>query len=298
MTVELTNATKKLCVIGDPVAHSKSPLLHNAMCQALGLDYIYFCQPIPCGQVKRWCECAAFTGCAGFNATMPHKEALVPLMDELDPLAHVCGAVNTVRIQDGKFYGYNTDGMGFLRTLAELGVNPQGKQILLLGAGGAAKAILAALAACGAAKITVCNRTLERAEKLRKIAPDRVAAARWEPQELRKLAEETELLVNCTCLGMEGTNTHFDDLSFLHALPQEAAVCDAIYAPPETELLRRARELGHIGMNGMGMLIWQAVLALKCFTGVAFDEEKAKQAALTALLSETVPSPDMLPCKS
>ena len=113
MKVELNNTTKKLCVIGDPVEHSKSPLIQNTMLESLGLDYIYLCQPVPRGQCEQWLACAKFAGYAGFNATMPHKQELVPLMDALDEDARLMGAVNTVCIREGKTYGYNTDGEGF-----------------------------------------------------------------------------------------------------------------------------------------------------------------------------------------
>ena len=282
MQVELTNTTKKLCVIGDPVLHSKSPIIQNAIISALGLDYIYLCQPVPRGEAGRWLECAAFAGYAGFNATMPHKEELVPLMDWLDPLAKKCGAVNTVSIKNGKYYGYNTDGAGFLRALADLGVEGAGKKVLLLGSGGAAKAVAAALAEAGA-WVTVANRTLAKAEELCRMEPDRITAAGFEMNILCKLAKESDVLVNCTSLGMAGTGAEFGDLSFVDALPPGSAVCDAIYAPAETALLRRAREMGHPAMNGMGMLLHQAILALEQFTGQALDVEKAKAAAERAL---------------
>ena len=282
MQVNLTNTTKKLCVIGDPVLHSKSPVLQNAMIAALGLDYIYLCQPVPRGRVKEWLECAAFSGYAGFNATMPHKEALVPLMDKLDPLAETCGAVNTVCIKDGKYYGFNTDGGGFLRALADLGVDAAGKRALLLGSGGAAKAVAAALAGAGA-RVTVANRTVSKAEELCKMDPVRLFPAGFETKELCRLAGESDILVNCTSLGMAGTGMDFSDLSFMDALPRGAAVCDAIYAPAETSFLKRARETGHPAMNGMGMLLHQAILALEHFTGKTVDVEKAKAAAIGAL---------------
>ncbi len=282
MQVNLTNTTKKLCVIGDPVLHSKSPVLQNAMIAALGLDYIYLCQPVPRGRVKEWLECAAFSGYAGFNATMPHKEALVPLMDKLDPLAETCGAVNTVCIKDGKYYGFNTDGGGFLRALADLGVDAAGKRALLLGSGGAARAVAAALAGAGA-RVTVANRTVSKAEELCKMDPVRLFPAGFETKELCRLAGESDILVNCTSLGMAGTGMDFSDLSFMDALPRGAAVCDAIYAPAETSFLKRARETGHPAMNGMGMLLHQAILALEHFTGKTVDVEKAKAAAIGAL---------------
>ena len=138
MEVQLKNTTGKLCVIGDPVGHSKSPLIQNTMLQALGLDYIYLCQHVPRGKTAEWLRCASFCGYAGFNATMPHKEALVSLMDHLDEDAAMYGAVNTVAIREGSYYGYNTDGRGFLASLHQAEIETEGKRVLLLGAGGAA----------------------------------------------------------------------------------------------------------------------------------------------------------------
>ncbi len=282
MQVELKNTTKKLCVIGDPVLHSKSPIIQNAMISALGLDYIYLCQPVPRGRVKEWLECAAFSGYAGFNATMPHKEELVGLMDSLDPLAEKSGAVNTVCIKDGKYYGYNTDGPGFLRALADLKVETWGKRVLLLGAGGAAKAVGLALAGSNNF-VTICNRSVTKSEALCSLEPGKMTPAGFSGEELAALAEKCDILVNCTPLGMEGTEADFADLGFLEALPSQAAVCDLIYAPAETALLKRARELGHPAMNGLGMLLHQAILALEHFTGQSLEVEKARGAALKAL---------------
>lgn len=283
MQVELQNTTKKLCVIGDPVLHSKSPAIQNAMIAALGLDYIYLCQPVPRGEAGRWLSCARCAGYAGFNATMPHKEALAALVDELDPVARACGAVNTVCIRDGRTFGYNTDGAGFLRALRdELGLDAAGKRVVLLGSGGAAKAVSAALCGVGA-RVTVCNRTAEKARALCEMDPAHLTPAGFEIEILCKLCEEADLLVNCTSLGMAGTEGDFADLRFVDALPTWAAVCDAIYVPPETSLLRRARAGEHPTMNGLGMLVWQAILALKHFTGVDLDENRAKTAALAAL---------------
>ena len=282
MQVNLTNTTKKLCVIGDPVLHSKSPILQNAMISSLELDYIYLCQPVPRGKSGEWLQAAAFSGYAGFNATMPHKEELLPLMDELDPFAAKCGAVNTICIKEGKYYGYNTDGPGFLRALADLGVKPTGKRVLMLGAGGAAKAV--ALAVTNSYNfVTICNRTLAKAEAVCKLDREKMTPAGFDNATLCRLAAESDLLINCTSLGMAGTGADFEDLSFLDALPQGAAVCDLIYAPAETPLLRRARQLGHPAMNGMGMLLHQAILALEHFTGQSLEVEKARTAALKAL---------------
>lgn len=287
MQVELKNTTKKLCVIGDPVLHSRSPLIQNAMISALGLDYVYLCQPVAGGQAASWLEAAKAAGYAGFNATMPFKEELVPLLDGIEPFAAWCGAVNTVVLRDGKTCGYNTDGPGFLSALDGLEVAPAGKKVLLLGAGGAAKAV--ALALCGAgAEVTVCNRTPRRAEELCALEPESMTPAGLEPETLKSLAAGADVLANCTSLGMTGTGRDWPDLSFVDALPPTAAVCDAIYFPARTALLKRAEGRGLKTMNGLGMLVGQAVLALEKFVGEPIDREKAKNAALAALKKENL----------
>ena len=292
MKVQLYNTTKKLCVIGDPVLHSKSPLIQNTMLQALGLDYVYLCQKVPRGCAAEWLRCAAFSGYAGFNATMPHKEGLVPLMDELDEDARLYGAVNTVCIRDGKYYGFNTDGRGFLAALQAAGISPAGEKVLVLGAGGAAKAVAPKLCQAGEARsVFVANRTVEKAADICDGALEgRMAPADFTPDTLCRLAEGCGLVVNCTNLGMEGTRGEFADFSFLEALPDGAAVCDVIYAPAETELLRRARERGLRTLNGLGMLIWQAVFALEHFTQTPVDG-KAVLPLVEAALGEARLSP-------
>ena len=273
MKIELHNTSRKLCVIGDPVLHSKSPLIQNTMLAALGLDYIYLCQSVPRGETETWLRCAAFCGYAGFNATMPHKEALVPRMDELDEDARMYGAVNTVCLREGRCYGYNTDGRGFLAALEQAGVATRGQNVLILGAGGAAKAVAPKLCQAGDARqVVVANRTVEKAAALCAGAEKgRMIPVGFSPEELRRAAEQCDLLVNCTNLGMEGTGGQFSDFSFLEALPSHAAVCDVIYAPAETQLLCRARERGLRTLNGLGMLIWQAVFALEHFTQTHID---------------------------
>ena len=280
MQVNLENTTKKLCVIGDPVLHSKSPLIHNTMLSALGLDYVYLCQSVPRGQAAEWLKCAKCAAYAGFNATMPHKEELFPLMDETDSDAALFRSVNTVCIRDGRAYGYNTDGRGFIRSLVDLGTSPEGKTVLLLGAGGAARAVALKLAQQGALKVLVCNRTVEKAAVLCASDPlGRLIPAPFDGGTLRRLAEEADLVVNCTSLGMAGTSGQFEDFSFLEALRPGAPVLDLIYAPAETELLRRAKALGHPTANGLGMLVYQAVFALEHFTDTPIDP-----AAMLALL--------------
>lgn len=261
---------RQLCVIGDPVLHSKSPLIQNTMIRALNLNYEYLCQPVKREELPAWLERVHAEGWAGFNATMPHKEALVPLMDELDEDARLYGAVNTVCNINGKLYGFNTDGGGFARALAGAGIPIQGSKFMLLGAGGAAKAVTLKLVQQGARQVVVCNRTVEKAAVLAAHAPDIMSISGFSAGELAQAAAGCDVLINCTNLGMAGS-PEFESLDFLEALPAGAHVCDLIYHPLKTALLKRAEELGHPAMNGLPLLIHQAILALEHFTNTQID---------------------------
>ena len=273
----------RLQVIGDPVLHSKSPVLHGAMLSALGLDAAYDARVVRRGELPDYLRWARDHGVAGFNATMPHKEDLLPLLDEADPAAKTVGAVNTVCLRAGKWVGFNTDGAGALSALGEvLGFDPAGSTVTLLGAGGAAKAVALALAQAGAERVRVCNRTLKRAGELCARHP-RLTPAPFDPDTLERLCRGADLLVNCTSLGMEGCPRQFEGFSFLDALPPHGAVFDLIYHPAETELLAQARRRGLRAMNGLPMLVWQAVLALEHFLNRPLDRGAMAAAASAAL---------------
>ena len=263
---------KQLCVIGDPVLHSKSPLIQNTMLAALGLDYEYGCQTVKRGELAGWLERVHTEGWAGFNATMPHKQDLVPLMDELDEDAKLYGAVNTVCRRDGKLYGFNTDGGGFARALEGANIPIKGTRFVLLGAGGAAKAVTLKLVQQGAAHVAVCNRTVEKAAELAAHSPNTMSARGFALPELAEACAGCDVLINCTNLGMAGS-PEFESLDFLDALGANAAVCDLIYHPLETALLKRAKKQGHPVMNGLPLLIHQAILALEHFTQSKIDAD-------------------------
>lgn len=273
---------KHLCVIGDPVLHSKSPLIQNTMIGALGLDYDYVCQPVRREELSAWLERVRSEGWAGFNATMPHKQALVPFMDELDEDAKLYGAVNTVCYRNGKLYGFNTDGGGFARALTMCNIPIRGTRFVLLGAGGAAKAVALKLVQQGAGHVTVCNRTAEKAAALTAHAPQVMSAAGFSSEELAAACSRCDVLINCTNLGMVGS-PQFETLDFVDALPSGAPVCDLIYHPPETALMSRAGAQGHPVMNGLPLLIQQAILALEHFAQVEIDVKKVFPKVCAAL---------------
>lgn len=261
---------KRLCVIGDPVLHSKSPLIQNTMIGALGLDFEYLCQPVTREELPAWLTRVRAEGWAGFNATMPHKQALLPYMDELDEDAKLYGAVNTVCNRNGKLYGFNTDGGGFARALAGAGIAIRGTRFVLLGAGGAAKAVTLKLVQQGAAHVTICNRTVDKAATLAAHAPDVMSTSGFSPSELSRACSDCDVLINCTNLGMNGSPA-FENLDFVNSLPAGTPVCDLIYHPLKTELLARAQAQGHPIMNGLPLLIHQAILALEHFTQTQID---------------------------
>lgn len=271
---------KQLFVIGDPVAHSLSPLLHQAMIDQTGAAYRYDVRTVRPEELPAFVRWAKDGGCAGFNVTMPHKEAILPLLDEVDTTAASCGAVNTVCIREGRAIGHNTDGTGFLDSLAGQGFYPQGRTVLLLGAGGAAKAVGHALATAGAGRIIVCARRLERAAALAAQLPGCGEGIVLAQDAIQQAASACDLLVNATPLGMAGSPA-FARLDFLQAMPPHAVVYDLVYHPRRTALLEAAARQGLRTVGGIDLLIRQAVRAFTFFTG-----ETPDTAALYAALHE------------
>ena len=261
---------KQLFVIGDPVAHSLSPLLHQTMIDQTGAAYRYDVRTVRPEELPAFVRWAKDGGCAGFNVTMPHKEAILPLLDEVDTTAASCGAVNTVCIREGRAIGHNTDGTGFLDSLAGQGFYPQGRTVLLLGAGGAAKAVGHALATAGAGRIIVCARRLERAAALAAQLPGCGEGIVLAQDAIQQAASACDLLVNATPLGMAGSPA-FARLDFLQAMPPHAVVYDLVYHPRRTALLEAAARQGLRTVGGIDLLIRQAVRAFTFFTGETPD---------------------------
>ncbi len=253
-------------VMGWPVAHSRSPAIHTHWIRHYGLNGSYVLLPVQperIGDAVRGLRALGFAGC---NITIPHKVAAMPLMDRIDPLAARIGAINTVVVEaDGRLCGYNTDAFGFIQSLldAQPGWRADAGPVTVLGAGGASRAILVALAERGAKEIRLCNRSGDKAQALAQEFGAPVTAVPW-AQRHEALAD-VALLVNTTSLGMKGQDPL--ELS-LDRLPKHALVSDIIYVPLETPLLAAARQRGNPTVNGLGMLLNQARPAFQHWFGV------------------------------
>ena len=260
-------------VVGWPVAHSRSPLIHNYWLQGAGIDAVYEAVAVPPeADFRTKLEELREQGFAGVNVTIPHKEAAYAAVDTYDEAAAHLGAVNTILLTGGKISGHNTDGLGFIDSLSPARDWASGPA-LVLGAGGAARAIVGALLAAGLSDIRVSNRTRARAEAVAALAdtPENSGVVRvfdWAAR--AQAAEGATLLVNTTSLGMQGAPAL--DMS-LDTLAAKATVADIVYVPMETDLLACARSQGHMPVNGLGMLVHQAAHAFDLWFGQhpAFD---------------------------
>jgi shikimate dehydrogenase len=253
-------------LLGWPVAHSRSPVIHNHWLAHHGIAGRYVLFPVPPEKLSIAVQGLAALGLRGCNVTTPHKQAIMPLLDRVDDLARRIDAVNTVVVEkDGTLTGFNNDGNGFVQSLRD--ANPQWRPdagpIVVLGAGGAARAVVASLAAQGAREIRLVNRTFERAQGIAREYGPPVTAVPWEQR--NDALADVALLANATSLGMTGKPAL--DIA-LDRLPQHALVGDLIYIPPETPLLAAARARGNVTVNGLGLLLNQARPAFHAWFGV------------------------------
>lgn len=253
-------------VMGWPVAHSRSPVIHNHWIRQYGLQGAYGLFPVKPGQLEAALRGLSALGMAGCNVTIPHKVDAMALMDHVDPLARRMGAINTIVVgEDGSLHGYNNDGFGYIQSLKDAKPDWRAgdEPITVLGAGGAARAVVLSLIDQGATHIRLLNRTRDKAQALAAEFGSAVTALDWD--ERHAALEGAALLVNTTNQGMHGQPPL--ELK-LDALPTSALVSDVIYIPLETPLLAAARERGNPTVNGLGMLLNQARPAFKAWFGV------------------------------
>lgn len=267
----IDGATRLIGLLGSPVAHSKSPAIHNAAFAATGVNAAYLAFEVAPKKLAAAAAGLVALGAAGWNVTMPHKTAMAALCDELSPAARIVGAVNTVVVQDGRMTGHITDGSGFTAALTDRGFNPAGKQVALFGAGGAARAAAVQLALDGAAQLAIFNRTVAKARMLAEtIAAETGCAARAyaldDVEALRAAVTEADLVINGTKLGMAPypETCVLPDARWLARRP---VVADFVYNPVQTRLLAMAAAAGCPTLDGLAMLLWQGAQAFALWTG-------------------------------
>ena len=268
----ITGTTRIVGIFGDPVAHSLSPRMHNAALAVAGIDAAYVPFHVAPEQLPAAVQAIRSLGMIGVNLTIPHKEAACDLVDELDPLAATIGAVNTIVNHDGRLYGYNTDGIGLIRALSsELGFRVDGKRVLVIGSGGAARAALVALAHAGANWLGVANRTVSRAEQLLAELSPRLPGATLKAFPLGPdgsiagLPGRVDLLVNSSALGLHDQSCELSPQKLLHP---EGAVYDMVYGREATPLVQAAQAAGLVAADGRGMLAGQGEAAFALWFGI------------------------------
>lgn len=295
--VEINGRTRPTAVIGRPVAHSLSPAMHNAAYEVLGLNWV--CLPLAVPDQRAllaFVEAARRLPFVGFNVTMPYKQAVAELCDEVATLAVMAGAVNTVHCVDGQLIGYNTDGRGFLETLAEdADFDPAGKSVAIIGAGGAAGAAVTALLLARAANLSLVNRDVGRGESLLERMGDRLRSMTASviplDETAREAVREADLVINATPVGMGAE----DPSPFPAAWLREGqVVLDMVYRPGETMLVRQAKAAGATALSGLGMLVAQGALAIDIWAGAERAQLRAPRdvmrSAAEKAIAEAAPS--------
>jgi shikimate dehydrogenase len=278
MTMDLTirGTTRFVYLLGWPVAHSLSPLIHNHAFASLKLPYVYLPLAVKGSGLHHVIFTMRATGALGANITLPHKQRILPFCDVLSPLSHTLGTVNTLHFRDGQLHGTTTDPEGFLRALASIGHDARGGSVVILGNGGTARTLTAALALERIPKtIALVGRNIQRvtalAAEVSCIASFPVPAYSLGAPELEDLMSHCTLLVNCTSAGMHPTTNETPlDKKYLH---KDMTVFDAIYNPAKTRLLTEAEAAGCITQNGLRMLLYQGLASFTLWTGIDVREE-------------------------
>jgi len=278
----INSETKIMGVIGHPIVQSKSPIMHNAMLQKLGLNMIYAAFDVEPDRLEQAILGVKAFHMPGLNVTIPHKVEVMKYLDHLSEEAQAVGAVNTIVNQNGKLIGYNTDGEGYVRSLVEeTGVQLKGKKVAILGAGGAARAISHAISQHEIGQMMIVNRDIEKANQLKKVIHHQVENEVMGYDQFSAFIKEVDIIVNTTSVGM------YPDLS-KSLIPKKwikphHLVSDIIYNPLETKLLKDARLQGAKTHHGIGMFVYQGVIAFEKWTGIVPDPEWMRKVVLDSL---------------
>ncbi|MEH7333996.1 shikimate dehydrogenase [Neobacillus drentensis] len=276
---------KLFAVLGDPIGHSMSPIMHNDLFSYYQIDAHYLPFHVKNDDLEDAVKGLRALGVGGFNITVPHKSAIIPFLDEVEELALNIGAVNTVVNDGGKLIGYNTDGPGFLRGLELYMPSIEGKKVLLIGAGGAARGIYFTLAKEKALAIDIANRTVEKASGLIEACPYSTSSSAYTLDEASRNLEEYDLIIQTTTIGMSPKIAELP-LNVTN-IKKQALVCDIIYNPLETLFLQEAKEIGASIQNGIDMFVFQGALAFEKWTGIFPDAERMRENVLNQLGGKT-----------
>jgi len=254
------------CIIGDPVSHSLSPAMHNAAFKSLSMDDVYIAYKVSSHELESSVESLRSVKISGFNVTIPHKIAVLQYLDEVDLLSRKAGAVNTVASIDGRFKGFNTDIQGFLQPLLNRGIDFRGLSVLLFGAGGSARAVVASLSSVtGISKLVVANRTYNKSSELSKKAElQGLTSSVSMIEEAKVMAKRFDLIVNATSVGLQSNESILDS----EDIDGSSTVYDLVYRPVMTKLLENAREKGARIIYGYEMLLEQGAQAFEIWTGL------------------------------
>lgn len=280
MELNISGKTRLAALLGHPVGHSKSPKMHNLAFSKLGIDCVYLCLEVWDENLKDAIKAMRAFNVLGFNVTMPNKKNVMKYLDEISKDAELIGAVNTVKNENGRLTGYNTDGMGFVKSLEDADVDYKGKRIVICGAGGAGRAVSVALALSGAGKLVIFDVYQEASRDLADTVNNNTASEAvpyvYDEDNLIKEATESQIIINCTGLGMH-PNENESVITKSGVFTKGQVAADVIYDPSPTRFLSLARDDGAAIVDGLGMVYNQGAHAFKIWTGLDMPLEYVRE---------------------
>jgi shikimate dehydrogenase len=280
----ISGKTRVCGVIGEPIEHTLSPLMHNAAFEALKLDYVFLAFRVKPAEVESAVNGMRALNIRGLNVTMPHKSTVIKHLDRVDLSAQIVNSVNTILNKENLLFGFNTDGVGAFKALKENGVELKGRKVLLLGAGGAARAIAYTMAK-EADELAVLNRTVKQAQALAKLLEKsfnkKISTGSLSPSDIQSNLQDSDILINATSVGMKPKAEESPVPPKL--LRSNLAVMDIVYNPLETKLAKDAKAAGARVVSGVEMLIYQGAASFELWTGKSAPVEVMRQAALRHL---------------
>ena len=272
--MSINGKTELICLIGHPVEHSFSPNIHNYLIEKNKLNMRYMCFDVFENELENAIKGIKALNIKGFNVTIPHKVEVIKYLDEIDRNALLIGAVNTVKNENGKLKGYNTDGIGFVKSILDKGYKISGKNVLIIGSGGAARSIAVEMASNGAKQINLYNRSIKSAKEISELLKEnfKVDSNYYNEQIKEKNLENIDIIINTTPIGMDKDKENCPIDESINVKNKNTLICDIVYNPHETKFISWAKKNNLNVIYGIDMLINQAILGFKIWTGILPDE--------------------------